>query len=453
MSSIYGEQNHLSAIFRNFKDSCLASERVQDNTAKLIELDNRRQKLREALRSLKNPRQESTTWLALTESLMMEFTVADSVKVLQQSVEKTEDDYALVNKQVREELNNALRAKSEKDLKARGFDLKPINKAGSLIYDWEAKVDNAEVERICEYPLDIFLEEVDQKAVVVFGEKDGVKLRYYVSGINGFRVSGTKILFNETEQNIFEYLEDPANFPISVRFSPPSVSTNEKIILSSMFHSLYTIAVQLSPAARSTGIEVMETTQFRLSCLQSRTGVKFVVVTSPSSSIPVDSLLNKIYELYADYALKNPFYAIDMPIRCSKFEECIKLLLERVDKNSNFVTINIINVIFTWYLCIGPLTLILFVPMSIDTNFPNRWQIPDLCGYLLFSDGAIIKSGGDLSNRENFMQIVEKIVNTVNSDILPNTKFYHITVSYPEHFYVISQSGKYTYVVKRKVHA
>lgn len=34
-----------------------------------------------------------------------------------------------------------------------------------------------EVERICEYPLDIILEEIDQKAVVVFGEKDGVKLR------------------------------------------------------------------------------------------------------------------------------------------------------------------------------------------------------------------------------------------------------------------------------------
>ena len=32
------------------------------------------------------------------------------------------------------------------------------------------------MERICEYPLDIILEEIDQKAVVVFGEKDGVKL-------------------------------------------------------------------------------------------------------------------------------------------------------------------------------------------------------------------------------------------------------------------------------------
>lgn len=44
-------------------------------------------------------------------------------------------------------------------------------------------------------------------------------------------------------------------------------------------------------------------------------GVKFVVVTAPTAAIPIESLLNKLYELYADFALKNPFYAIDMPIR------------------------------------------------------------------------------------------------------------------------------------------
>ncbi|KAJ1374341.1 hypothetical protein KIN20_037011 [Parelaphostrongylus tenuis] len=121
-------QDHLAAVFRSFKDSCLASERVLDNSAKLIELDARRQKIREALRLLRRPQQESTTWLALTESLMMEFTQSDTAKILQRSLEKTEDDYTLVNKQVRDELNNALKAESAKDLKSRGFDLKPINK-------------------------------------------------------------------------------------------------------------------------------------------------------------------------------------------------------------------------------------------------------------------------------------------------------------------------------------
>ncbi|KAK6055111.1 Sybindin-like family protein [Cooperia oncophora] len=223
------------------------------------------------------------------------------------------------------------------------------------------KTDVVEVERICEYPLDIILEEVDQKAMVVFGEKDGVKLSFSsdvilrsttqillgitFTGINGSKVSGTRFFVDDTEHNILKYLEDESNFPVNSFLQSAYGSllrrfpTNEKIILSSMFHSLFTIAVQLSPAARSSGIEVMETTQFRLSCLQSRTGVKFVVVTSPSAAIPIESLLNKLYELYADYALKNPFYAIDMPIRCSKFEEGLKLLLERVDKNSTSVTI------------------------------------------------------------------------------------------------------------------
>ncbi|KIH55114.1 Sybindin-like family protein [Ancylostoma duodenale] len=193
-----------------------------------------------------------------------------------------------------------------------------ISRAGSLIYDWEAKSDVAEVERICEYPLDIILEEIDQKAVVVFGEKDGVKLRYYVTGANGFKVSGTKFFVDGVEKSIFKYLEDEANFPNS--------------------WLLYA-------------------------------GVKFVVVTTPTTAIPVESLLNKLYELYADYALKNPFYAIDMPIRCSKFEEGLKSLLER---------------------------------MTVDTNFSFLSKIPDQCGYLVFADGAIVKGLGFVEmKREN----------------------------------------------------
>ncbi|KAK5976266.1 hypothetical protein GCK32_009822 [Trichostrongylus colubriformis] len=122
------QTGHLSSMFRNLEDSCLASERVQDSSAKLLELDIRRQKIREASRLLKNPRQDSTTWMALTESLMMEFSTPESLQILQDSMKKTEDDYALVNKQVRDDLNKALKAKSANDLESRGFTLMPINK-------------------------------------------------------------------------------------------------------------------------------------------------------------------------------------------------------------------------------------------------------------------------------------------------------------------------------------
>lgn len=44
------------------------------------------------------------------------------------------------------------------------------------------------------------------------------------------------------------------------------------------------------------------------------TGLKFIVLTDPKQ-LGMDILLKKIYELYSDFALKNPFYSLDMPIR------------------------------------------------------------------------------------------------------------------------------------------
>ncbi|GMT32704.1 hypothetical protein PFISCL1PPCAC_24001, partial [Pristionchus fissidentatus] len=214
-----------------------------------------------------------------------------------------------------------------------------ISRAGSLIYDYEIKGEQREVERTFEYPLSVVLEEIDQKATVVFGEKEAIRLRYHVSAVNGCVVSGTRFTLEGQQENVFDFINNERNFPINLTFSPPSISTNEKIILSSMFHSFFTIAVQLSPVPKSSGIEVLDTSQFRLCCLQSRTGVKFVLVMAAGSTSPVDSILMKLYELYADYALKNPFYAIDMPIRCHKFDEGLKALLERMDKSSGAMAV------------------------------------------------------------------------------------------------------------------
>lgn len=57
-------------------------------------------------------------------------------------------------------------------------------------------------------------------------------------------------------------------------------------------------------------------------------GVKFMVVAEPGQS-GVDILLKKIYELYADYVLKNPFYSLEMPIRCESFDSNLLSLLEQ----------------------------------------------------------------------------------------------------------------------------
>jgi len=38
-------------------------------------------------------------------------------------------------------------------------------------------------------------------------------------------------------------------------------------------------------------------------------------VISDLKQAGVDILLKKVYEVYADFALKNPFYSLDMPVR------------------------------------------------------------------------------------------------------------------------------------------
>ncbi|KAH9672338.1 Trafficking protein particle complex subunit [Citrus sinensis] len=48
-------------------------------------------------------------------------------------------------------------------------------------------------------------------------------------------------------------------------------------------------------------------------------GTKFFVVCEPGTQ-HMESLLKVIYELYTDYVLKNPFYEMEMPIRCELFD-------------------------------------------------------------------------------------------------------------------------------------
>jgi trafficking protein particle complex subunit 4 len=90
----------------------------------------------------------------------------------------------------------------------------------------------------------------------------------------------------------------------------------------------------------SSGIEVLEAETFRLQCFQTHTcvpsriqprspipistvtnssGTKFLLITEPRQP-NVDVVLRRIYELYADYVMKNPFYQLEMPIRCEEFD-------------------------------------------------------------------------------------------------------------------------------------
>jgi len=81
----------------------------------------------------------------------------------------------------------------------------------------------------------------------------------------------------------------------------------------------------------SSGIRELETDTFKLHCNQTQTGVKIIVVTDKAQQ-GVDQLLDKIYELYADFALKNPFYSLEMPIRADLFEEHLQVAIDQIER-------------------------------------------------------------------------------------------------------------------------
>uniref|UniRef100_A0A8C8F9C8 Trafficking protein particle complex subunit n=2 Tax=Oncorhynchus TaxID=8016 RepID=A0A8C8F9C8_ONCTS len=119
------------------------------------------------------------------------------------------------------------------------FSVYVVNKAGGLIYQYDNYVPRAEAEKTFSYPLDLVLKIHDEKVVVSFGQRDGIR------------------------------------------------------------------------------------------------GIKFIVLADPRQS-GIDALLRKIYEIYSDFALKNPFYSLEMPIRCELFDQNLKGALEIAEKAANF---------------------------------------------------------------------------------------------------------------------
>ena len=180
---------------------------------------------------------------------------------------------------------------------------------------------------------------VDQRATVVFGERDGVRPGHCLMSVGGqpVRTNG-RITVNDVDVGVLQYLSVSEHYPLSMRFARPPLSSNEKIMMSSIFHAQHAIAAQLSPVAPPSGITQVDGDQFTIVCLQTLTGVKLIAVVDSSSTTSVNQLLAKVYELYADFALKNPFYALDMPIRCALFDTALALVLEKYNR-SGAVTI------------------------------------------------------------------------------------------------------------------
>ncbi|KAI1160519.1 Sybindin-like protein [Nemania serpens] len=119
------------------------------------------------------------------------------------------------------------------------------------------------------------------------------------------------------------------------------LTTNDYLVLAGTFHGVHAITTRLDPlkgpqqqqqqaallAAESVpsrpdppaGLEVLESENFRLQCFNTLTGTKFLLFTD-NLQANVDVAMRKVYDLYADFVTKNPFYQLEMPIRCDTFD-------------------------------------------------------------------------------------------------------------------------------------
>lgn len=208
------------------------------------------------------------------------------------------------------------------------FSLYILSKSGGLIYQHDHNIPTVENEKTFSYPLEVKLEVQNRSIIVSYGQRDGIKVGHTLVAVNGIKVTGQQL---DDGRDALEVLADETNYPINLKFARPKLTTNEKIFQASMFYPLYALACQLSPEQRSSGIEILEADNFRMNCFQTLTGVKFMVISDTKQG-GIDGLLHRVYEIYSDYALKNPFYSLEMPIRCELFDEYLKSALEQAEK-------------------------------------------------------------------------------------------------------------------------
>lgn len=80
------------------------------------------------------------------------------------------------------------------------------------------------------------------------------------------------------------------------------------------------------------GLEVLETENFRLQCFNTLTGIKFLLFTDTMQA-NVDVAMRRVYDLYSDYVMKNPFYQLEMPIRCETFDRKLNSYIREINSS------------------------------------------------------------------------------------------------------------------------
>ncbi|KAI0172316.1 Sybindin-like protein [Hypoxylon sp. FL1284] len=137
------------------------------------------------------------------------------------------------------------------------------------------------------------------------------------------------------------------------------LNTNDYLVLAGTFHGVHAITARLDPtkglghsqnhhqqASATTGgsvaipsrpeppsgLEVLESENFRLQCFNTLTGTKFLLFTDTLQA-NVDVAMRRVYDLYSDYVMKNPFYQLEMPIRCESFDRKLNSYIREVNNS------------------------------------------------------------------------------------------------------------------------
>lgn len=102
------------------------------------------------------------------------------------------------------------------------------------------------------------------------------------------------------------------------------------------------------------GLKELNTDQFTMYIYQTMTGLKFVAISSSAlattanntshtnynnvasnstngiGSEIADNLLRKVYCVYSDYVMKDPFYSLEMPIKSNLFDDKVRSLIDNL---------------------------------------------------------------------------------------------------------------------------
>ncbi|KAK6071068.1 sybindin-like family protein [Seiridium cupressi] len=124
------------------------------------------------------------------------------------------------------------------------------------------------------------------------------------------------------------------------------LNTNDYLVLAGTFHGVHAITTRLNPlkahqppTAPGTrpeppnGLEVLETENFRMQCFNTQTGIKFLLFTDTLQTGVTEGTVRKVYELYADYVMKNPFYQLEMPVRCEMFDRKLNSYIREINNS------------------------------------------------------------------------------------------------------------------------